>query len=109
MVNKALIPLYLNVDLLNNLYTVAVQEFVEIKSISNKDVIAVHLKAPVSELSYDIFGKYFQGDFEFVLQNEFVKQRTEERISINIVILKKLEALLKEQNLLKNIIKEGDI
>lgn len=100
--NKAAIPIYLNTDLLNNLFTVVVQEFIEIKSFSTKDSISMHFKTPVSELSYDIFGKYMQGDFDIQIQNEFVKQRTEERISTTIVILKKLQDILLEQQMLKN-------
>lgn len=103
MFNKAIIPLYLNTDILNNLFTIVIQEFVEIKSVSTKDQLALHFKAPVSEFSYDIFGKYIQGDLEFVLQNEFIKQRTEEKISTTIVIFKKLKDILNEQKLLKQI------
>ena len=55
--NKAIIPLYINSAVLNNLFTVVIQEFVEIKSISTKDSVMVHLKTPLSELSYDLFGK----------------------------------------------------
>ncbi|MDT8716320.1 hypothetical protein IAI10_06595 [Clostridium sp. 19966] len=100
--NKAAIPVYLNTGILNNLFTVVVQEFIEIKSFSTKDAISMHFKTPVSELSYDIFGKYMQGDFDIQIQNEFVKQRTEETISTTIVILKKLQDILAQQQMLKN-------
>ncbi|WP_139904657.1 DUF6414 family protein [Clostridium thermarum] len=102
--NKAIIPLYLNTDMLNNLFTIVIQEFVETKSIGTKDVLNVHLKTPLSELSYDLFGKYMQGEIDIQIQNEFVKQRTEERISATIVILKKLKDLLASQGLLKILI-----
>lgn len=99
--NRAFIPLYINSAILNNLFAVIIQEFVEIKSISTKDSILVHLKTPMSELSYDLFGKYMQGDLDIQVQSEFVKQRTEENISTLIVILKKLKDILLAQGLLK--------
>lgn len=100
--NRAIIPLYLNTDMLNNLFTIVIQEFVEIKSMSTKDTVTVHLKTPMSELSYDLFGKFMQGELDIQIQNEFTKQRTEERISTTIVILKKLKDILSSQGLLKN-------
>lgn len=103
MPNKAAIPLYINTDMLNNLFTIVIQEFAEIKSVSTKDAIAVHFKTPMSEFSYDIFGKYIQGDLEISYANEFIKQRTEEKISANIVIMKKLRDILSSQGILKEI------
>jgi hypothetical protein len=103
MTNKAIIPLYVNSELLNNLFTVVIQEFIEVKSVSTKDVITVNLSAPISEFSYDLLGKYAQGDLQLVLQNEYVKQRTEEQISTVIVILTKLRSILNEQNMVKHI------
>jgi hypothetical protein len=101
--NKAIIPLYLNTELLNNLFSIVVQEFVEIRSCSTRDQLIVHLKTPVSEVSYDIFGKFIQGELEFQLLSEFVKQRTEEKISAVISVLKQLRDILTQQNLLKSI------
>lgn len=99
--NKAIIPLYLNTEMLNNLFTIVIQEFVEIKSFSAKDILTAQIKTPISEFSHEIFGKHIQGDMTIQLQNEFVKQRTEERISTTIVILKKLKDILARENLLK--------
>lgn len=99
--NKAIIPLYINSAVLNNLFTVVIQEFVEIKSISTKDSVMVHLKTPLSELSYDLFGKYVQGELDVQFQNEYVNQRTEESISTMIVVMKKLKDILLQQGLLK--------
>jgi molybdopterin converting factor small subunit len=103
MLNKAIIPLYINSSILNNLYTTVIQEFAEVKSISKKEVLSVHYRAPVSEFSYDIFGKYAQGDLEIGFQNEFVKQKTEENISTIVVLLKELRDMLIEKQLLKRI------
>jgi hypothetical protein len=101
--NKAIIPLYLNTEMLNNVFTIVIQEFVEIKSISTKDTLNIHLKTPLSELSYDLFGKYMQGEIDIQIQNEFTKQRTEERVATTIVIFKKLKDILSAQGLLKNL------
>jgi hypothetical protein len=101
--NKAIIPLYLNTELLNNLFSIVVQEYVEVKSVSTRDQFIVNLKTPMSELSYDFFGKYVQGSIEFQLLNEFTKQRTEQKLSAVISVLKQLRDILTEQNLLKYI------
>ena len=100
--NKAIIPLYLNTDMLNNLFTIVIQQFVEIKSIATRDVITIHLRTPVSELSYDLFGRFMQGELDITLQNEFAKQRTEERVSTTIVIFMKLRDILSSQGILKS-------
>lgn len=99
--NKAIIPLYLNTEMLNNLFTIVIQEFVEIKSFSAKDTLSAQIRTPISEFSHDLFGKHMQGDLTIQLQKEFVKQRTEERVSTTIVILKKLKDILARENLLK--------
>ena len=99
--NRAIIPLYLNTEMLNNLFTIVIQEFVEIKSFSAKDILTAQIKAPISEFSHELFGKHMQGDLTIQIQNEFVKQRTEERISTTIFILKKLKDILARENLLK--------
>lgn len=99
--NKAIIPLYLNTDMLNNLFTIVIQEFVEIKSFSAKDILNAQIRTPISEFSHDLFGRHMQGDLTIQIQNEFIKQRTEERVSATIVILKKLKDILARENLLK--------
>lgn len=101
--NRAFIPLYLNQELLNNLFSIVVQEYVEVKTVSTRDQLLLHLKTPVSELSCDIFGKYIQGDLEFQILSEFVKQRTEQKLSAVISVLKQLRDILTQQNLLKYI------
>jgi hypothetical protein len=99
--NRAIIPLYLNSDILNNLFSIVVQEFVEVKSVSTRDQVVLHLRTPISELSYDLFGKYIQGDCEFQLLNEFAKQRTEQKISAAMIVLQQLRDILLAQSLLK--------
>ena len=39
MDNRALIPLYLNGDMINNLYTIVIEEFAEIKSESTRKLV----------------------------------------------------------------------
>jgi glycerophosphoryl diester phosphodiesterase len=109
MANKAIIPLYINSQILNNLYTTVIHEFAEVKSISKKEVLSVHYRAPVSEFSYDIFGKYAQGDLEIGFQNEFAKQKTEKDMSSTVLVLKELRDMLVEKELLKQIAGSKDI
>ena len=77
-----------------------IQEFVEIK-VSVQKTYYAQVKTPISEFSHDLFGKHVQGDLTIQIQNEFVKQRTEERVSATIVILKKLKDILTREKLLK--------
>jgi hypothetical protein len=109
MANKAIIPLYINIEILNNLFTSAIQEFSEIKSVSKKDIVTVHYKTPISEFSYDLFGKYVQGDLEIGFQNEFIKQKTDLSISQIVVVLNQLRDILETQGLLKQFNKLQDL
>lgn len=101
--NRAVIPLYLNGDLINNLFTIVIQEFVEARSVTTKDQLTINIDTPLSEISYDIFGRHMQGNLKIQLINEFVNQRTEESISKDITVFFKLRDILLKQNLLKYI------
>lgn len=97
-VNGAIIPLYLNNDMINNLHTIIIQQFTEVKSITTRNQQAVKITTPLSNVAC---GKYVQGNFTIELLNEFAKQRAE--ISKKIVVLLELRDLLIENNLLKSI------
>ena len=98
MDNRALIPLYLNGDMINNLFTVVIQEFAEIKSENTRKQLTITANTPLYELTN---GKIVQGDLNVQLLREFSSQRIEERISIVITILSRLKNILNEQSLLK--------
>lgn len=101
--NKAFVPLYLNDDVVNNLFTIVVQEFVESKTLNQKDQITVNCRLPLSEFSYELFGKYVQGDVNVQIVNEFSKQKTRAEVSKNIEIFINLRDLLLENKLLRYI------
>lgn len=101
--NKAFIPLYLNNEIVNNLFTIVVQEFVDSKSMSTKDQITISYKVPMSEFSYEIFGKYVQGDINVQILNEASKQKTNTAVSKNIEIFMNLRDLLLKNKLLRYI------
>lgn len=101
--NKAFIPLYLNNDMVNNLFTVVVQEFVESKSINTKEQISINYRGPISEFSQEIFGKYVQGEVNVQILNEFSKQKTQIAISKDIEVFMNLRHLLIKNNLLRDI------
>lgn len=103
MDNKAAIPLYLNSDIINNLFTIVVEEFVEIKTVTTRNQIVVNLTAPVNELTYNPCKQFTQGDCSIQLLNEFSHQRTEENISKIIHIYLKLKEILQNNGLLKTI------
>lgn len=101
--NKAFIPLYLNNDIVNNLFTVVVQEFVQSKSVNTKDQITINYRGPMSEFSQEIFGKYVQGEISVQILNEFSKQKTQAAISKDIEVFVNLRNLLFKNNLLRDI------
>ena len=106
MDNKALIPLYLNGDMINNLYTIVIEEFSEIKTESNRKLLTISTNTPLYELTC---GKIREGDLNVQLLNEFTTQKIEERVSIVITILSRLKNILNEQSLLKVINNESDV
>lgn len=101
--NKAFIPLYLNTDMVNNLFTVVVQEFVQSKSVNTKNQITINYRGPMSEFSQELFGKYVQGDISIQVLNEFSKQKTQASISKDIEVFMNLRKLLFKNNLIRNI------
>ncbi|MCB2293750.1 hypothetical protein LGK95_09455 [Clostridium algoriphilum] len=106
MDNRALIPLYTNGDMINNLYTVVIEEFAEIKSESTRKLLTVSAITPLYEATC---GKIMQGDLNVQLLNEFTSQKIEERVSIVITILSRLKNMLNEQSMLKVITNENDV
>ncbi|MBU3146361.1 hypothetical protein [Clostridium sp. CF012] len=106
MDNRALIPLYLNSDLINNLYTIVIQEFAEIKSETTRKQLTISTITPLYELTC---GKIMQGDLNVQLINEFSSQKIEERISIVITILSRVKNILNDQSMLKIINNENDV
>jgi hypothetical protein len=106
MDNRALIPLYLNGDMINNLFTIVIQEFAEIKSENTKKQLTITTNTPLYELTS---GKIMQGDLNVQLLSEVSSQRIEERVSIVITILSRLKNILKDQSMLKIISNDNDI
>jgi len=106
MDNRALIPLYLNGDLINNLYTIVIQEFAEIKSETIRKQLTISTNTPLYELTC---GKIMQGDLNVQLINEFASQRIEERVSIVITILSRLKNILNDQSMIKIINTDNDV
>jgi hypothetical protein len=106
MDNRALIPLYLNGDMINNLFTIVIQEFAEIKSENTRKQLTISANTPLYELTC---GKIIQGDLNVELLNEFSTEKIEARVSIVITILSRLKNILNEQSLLKVINSENDV
>lgn len=106
MDNRALIPLYINGDMINNLYTIVIQEFAEIKSESTRKQLTVSTITPLYELTC---GKIMQGDLSVQVVNEFTSQKIEERVSIVITILSRIKSILNDQSMLKVINTENDV
>ena len=106
MDNRALIPLYTNGDMINNLYTVVIEEFAEIKSESTRKLLTISTNTPLYEATC---GKIMEGDLNVQFLNESTSQKIEERVSIVITILSRLKNMLNEQNMLKVITTKNDV
>jgi len=104
--NRALIPLYFNEGMINNLYTIVIEEFAEIKSESTRKLLTISTNTPLYELTC---GKIRQGDLNVQLLNEFTSQKIEERVSIAITILSRLKNILNQQSMLKIISDDTDV
>lgn len=109
MQNKTFIPFYLNNTIVNNLFTIAIHTFVEIKSVNTRNQVCLNINAPLSEILYDTCGQCIQGDFNLQLLNDFSKQKTEEKISTDILIFMKLIDILEQQHILKDVDTLNDI
>jgi hypothetical protein len=107
--NKAFIPLYLNNDIVNNLFSVVVQEYVQARSTSVKDQTTISYKVPMSEFSRELFGKCVQGELNIQIVNEFSKQKTNAAISKDIEVFMELRRILIENKLLSHIQNEDKI
>lgn len=107
--NKAFIPLYLNNDIVNNLFSVVVQEFVQARSTSVKDQTTISYRVPMSEFSRELFGKSVQGELNIQIVNEFCKQKTDAAISKDIEVFMELRRILVENNLLRYIENEDKV
>lgn len=99
--NKAVIPLYLNSNMTNNLFTVLVQEFSQTKTTTSKSQVIFNLTTPINELFFDKCGHCIQGDINIQLLNESSKQISDERLSLIILIFLNLKKMLIDNNLLK--------
>jgi hypothetical protein len=103
MEDRTIIPLYLNGDMINNLYNIAVQKFIKEKSVEIKKQTIVTLKTPFSEFSYELCGRYIQGEITVQTVEEVVNEKTEENVSAVITVFNKLEDILNNQNLIKTV------
>ena len=92
--------------MINNLYTIVIQEFAEIKSETTRKQLTISTITPLYELTC---GKIMQGDLNVQLINEFASQKIEERVSIVITILSRLKNILKDQSMMKIINNEDDV
>lgn len=106
MNNKAIIPLYANESLLNNLFTVVVQQFAQTKTISSRNQQVIKINTPLANI---IKGSYIQGTCSIELMSEFSNQRTEERVSKIIVVLLETKGILESNNLLKKVNTKEDV
>ncbi|MDF2880893.1 MAG: hypothetical protein K0R54_1450 [Clostridiaceae bacterium] len=99
--NKAVIPLYLNSNMTNNLFTVLVQEFSETKTITSKSQFILNFTTPINEFFFDKCGHSVQGDINLQLLNESSRQISDEKLSLIILIFLNLKKILIDNNLLK--------
>lgn len=106
MSQRLQIPFYLNEKITDNLYTVLIEKFSKIDTVTNRKQSIINITTPLCNV---MDGKYIDGDLQVQFLNEFARQRTEERVSIGILIFLKAKQMLEEQDLIKKINDSKDI
>ncbi|SHH54006.1 DUF6414 family protein [Clostridium grantii] len=104
--NNAIIPLYLNKNMINNLFTVVIEKYAKVQKLNTKKQVIIKANTPLSNVISD---SYCQGDFSFQYLDEYSKEKTEERVSIIVMTLLKLKNILGENNILSFIEKDESI
>lgn len=98
--SKDIIPLYINNNLINNLFTVVVQEFKETMTLTSTSEQLVRIDTPLGNI---MKGRYVQGRFNLQLSNQYSRQMTSESISVVVWAFLQTKGILEENNLLKKI------
>lgn len=100
MSQKAFIPLYLNSSMVDNLFTILVEEFSLTQKDSVREQIVLNVDTPLTEIIKD---RYIQGDIKLQVLNEYSRENTEQRRVKRISVFMQLMKILKQNNLIKNI------
>ena len=109
-IDSAFIPLYLNNDFVNHVYTILVSVFIETKTCALKNHVKVLIDTPISELMRGGPCKEFiQGDIHFEFFDEYSFAYTRERISIQILVLVEVIDMLMKSKMLKKIKTQEDL
>jgi hypothetical protein len=95
--NNAIIPLYLNKSMINNLFTVVIEKYAKLQKFNTKKQVIIKANTPLANV---LPNSYCQGDFSLQYLDEFSKEKTEERVSIIIMTLLKLKNILGENKIL---------
>ena len=104
MNEKAFIPLYLNSSMVDNLFTILVEEFSVTLKDSVREQIVLNVDTPLTELIKD---RYIQGDIKLQVLNEYSRENTEQRRVKRISVFLQLMKILKQNNLIKSINKNN--
>lgn len=100
MRQKAIIPLYLNSLMVENLFTILVQEFSLSQKNNTKEQVVLNIDTPLREIIRD---KYVQGDLKLQLLNEFSRENFAEVRIKRIDVFVQLMKILTQQHLIKTI------
>ncbi|WP_461205167.1 DUF6414 family protein [Clostridium sp. DL1XJH146] len=99
-VNPIIVPLYLNKNMINNLFTIAIREFSQTQSLNTRKQVIMKADTPLGNV---IPNKCLQGNFSFQYLDECSKQDTEKRVSIIIETLLSLNQIMSENKILNKI------
>lgn len=101
MMNKsAIIPLYLNSIMVDNLFTILVEELSLSLKNDLREQVVVNIDTPLREL---IKGQYVQGDFKLQLLNEYSRENYAQIRVKRIDIFVQLMRILRQQSMIKKI------
>ncbi|WP_138203180.1 hypothetical protein [Haloimpatiens lingqiaonensis] len=106
MSDKIAIPFYLNQNAINDIYTIIIKKYVNIKSITRKKQCIVKLTTPLSNV---MEGKYVEGDLSIQVLNEYSRERIDERVSILIETFISVLDALEDNGMLKHVNNAKDL
>lgn len=107
MSQKIAIPLYLNENAINDIYTIIIiKKNVNIKSITRKKQCILKLNTPLSNV---MEGKYVQGDLSIQVLNEYSRELIDERVSIIVEAFISVLDALENNGMVKHISNKKDL
>lgn len=104
--NDFFVPLYINDEVLLSLFKIAIERFIEIEKITNKQEVIINSNVPLCELTC---GKILQGNASVQLLQGFTRRTIQEIEKSTITTYIRLRDILEKNMFLKKVTSKDDI